>query len=283
MRSLLSFFVLACYWACIGCSGPSLQKIKKEFENGNLEETIELSNQALKHTENSQILFYRANSYLQLEQYEKAYEDYFSLINQNQQNFSTYYGAAYSAKQLKKEVVSISFYQKSLAFPECVDLKKIILLNIADSYLHLVQFDSAENFYQRIIQEDSAFCKAYGGMGVCKQLQGQWQNSIDYFVKGAQLCPDDDRLYYNIASSFHQMGKDQEALLYMDQGIALSIEDNARYLYGKGAILINLGKTCEACEYIYQALKLGYTDVDANIDSICAACKERKVIGGVIM
>ncbi|KAJ6238835.1 cellulose synthase operon protein c [Anaeramoeba flamelloides] len=160
--------------------------------------------------------------------------------------------------------------------------EKAIKLNKGSSVLHnkkgdclllLSRDEEAEKCYQQSIKIDPKNAQGYTNLGYAYDKKGKHLNALEQYQKALSLEKNYDSLF-NVASMLKTLGRDHQALKYLDQAIEKD-KTRAEAITSRGEILRGLGKLKQAincfetaidlnpnyCEAYYH---LGLTEIEIN-------------------
>lgn len=156
----------------------------------------------------------------------EAFEKYSRLINRDTVDFMT------------KMDVAIAFMQASSEDKEAMNVSKSILQTLQSTYpgewmpeYYITYIDSRENpeaaesKFNDLLSRVDTSAELYVQVGFYYYEQRKFQKAADIFSKGAQKFPDEFRLYYLTGNSYYSLGRNREALPYLEKALELSPSD----------------------------------------------------------
>lgn len=211
-----------------GCRGSKEKYIFREtgiqqLAAGSYKEAIQSFDQALKHSDGLvgvfelDVLKYRAEAEYKVEDYEAAAHTYEVLIQADKPlpEYRDMQNMVYiKAGELDK---ALAAYQESLKKSGSDKTKsntdgtenavrKAILMELGRALTNVGRFDEAKTLYLQAITDGMMDGELYNRMGLCELEEGNLDQAMDYFVKGAQL-PDTgarSKLLYNQAAVYEK-------------------------------------------------------------------------------
>jgi len=84
--------------------------------------------------------------------------------------------------------------------------------NLADAYYTAKNNDKAEVYYQKVIQLDPKFIKAYESMSRIAEQKGAWNQLIDFSKKIIDLNPQLPEAYLDLGEAFRALGDSAQAV-----------------------------------------------------------------------
>lgn len=169
------------------------------------------------------------------------------------------------------------------------EVDPLLILKRAEYYREAGRYDEAIADYTAVIEADPTMSYSYFGSGWCYELKGDDKSAMsDYdlgifyddfpyirFMRGEQylkqgkkdLAQEDFEMVLEMDAevslsscrhyALHYLGKDREALEWMDQVIALDPEDGGIY-YEQSCLLAMMGRKSQAIAALRKAFEKGY-------------------------
>jgi tetratricopeptide (TPR) repeat protein len=189
------------------------------------------------------------------------------------------------SKKEGKEIQEIKAGDLQISTKELL-LKEIMLKG--DEHWYKKEYYDAISWYDKAIEIDPNYAKAWINKGMSLSKLGKYQEAIEYLDKAIELDPNRYLAWINKGYALYSLGKYEEAIEHFDKAIELdpkyanawngkawllantnrnnealpiaqrSLEidpKNAAALDTKGFILYNLGKYEEAMKYLDQAIE----------------------------
>ena len=185
----------------------------------------------------------------------EAFEKYSSLIKDTL-DFNTKIG------------IAIAFLDASANDPEALGSSKSILQTLQSSYpsewmpeFYLGVIDAKENNtslaeekFKDVLHRADTSAEAHVQVGFFYYEQNAFKEALDVFERGVNKFPDDFRLNYLSGNTLYRMGKEQEALPYLEKAQGITPND-INVLSTLGIIYDNL-QMDDKCDLLYtQAFK----------------------------
>jgi tetratricopeptide (TPR) repeat protein len=163
-------------------------------------------------------------------------------------------------------------YKKVLSF-DSTDIAA--LNNISLSLLELNRATEGLTYLERILRIDSVNIAAICNFGYIYQRQGNYEKSITYYKKALKLDPLSFIAWNNMGYSKFLNGNVEEGLLDVNKSILLNAK-NSYAFRNRALIYLKKENTDKACEDLYMAKYLGFTDEYGNevINLIDEHCKK---------
>ena len=217
----------------------NIYRIKKDYQSA-----INYYSKSFEISPNLNVLFSRANTYLDSEQIEKSIIDYTYIIKKDKNFNSIYFDRAYAYIRIKN-------YEKAK-----IDLEKQLVLKPND-------FKSLANLIN------------------VKKLLGQTDSLSNDYAQILKKFPNNENkyiLYNNWANLYVELNQLDKAL----EKINLALKENKKYDLGylnKGEIYLKLGNIKKACKNYEKALKLNvlqnkHFEADQDYIDLKNACEK---------
>ncbi len=192
--------------------------------------------------ENAQLYIQRGDLYFEKREFFDAVEDYTSAIELDPEADQAYFGRGMAlARQ--------GFIDEGIA-----DVTEFIKRNPESSlaytkrgvrYIWKKEYDKAEKDLTKAIELDPNNSEAHDDLGVIYARKKDYQNAIHHFSTTIRLDPSYQKGYHNLAMTLFLVGEDDEALMRIDQALALNSNHRDALLL-KSHILEELGRHEEA-------------------------------------
>ena len=107
---------------------------------------------------------------------------------------------------------------------------------------------------------------------------GNYQQAVELYQQAIDEDPENAKLYFNLASALHKVGKTEEAIQVYDrfEDLSESAEEQSYASYNQGTMLTEQNKYDEAVEYFREALKKNPNDPDARHNYELALQKQQQ-------
>ncbi len=291
------------FWALLilmlsSCADKSLELAEKQYDSGEYDKAVDTIKNG-KTTENMDEKYsLEAMSYLQMEDYEKAFETFTKAIDINSDVPEYYLNRAIAANKLGKNEEAEADFEEALERIEKLNnkdskfllvenyatflfinekydkalevLKKGDSLSLEDASFYDIRYNSLillERYDEAVSNLDEGIKKYPDDanlnfmMAVNKLDSGDYQKSIEYLDK-AKLAGKDDINYYK-SIVYRLMGDYEKSLKSISEHLENKEEDAEAYLQ-KGIILNELGKYKRAIKSLEKALSIDLNFVEAN-------------------
>ncbi len=103
-----------------------------------------------------------------------------------------------------KDSLAIKEYRSALSINSKM---RGVNLHIGAYFFKKAQFDSAEYYFQKEIDNEGEMCRALSNLGVVKRLIGEMDSAIFYGKKGFKKCSEDQGVTYNYLISLYSDNK----------------------------------------------------------------------------
>ena len=233
---------------------------RNEFDfNNELNDSIyyceeEKNNENIEINDNIQdIYLLRANSFFNINEIDKALNDYnefFKIINLSEIDLENY-------KNIKD--LTSAFFKRGY----CYFVKKEYLLSLKD--------------YENTLKLDSSYTTAYFNMAICLSNLNRKKESIYYYEKILNECPNDIEAYLGICKSYREIGNYKKASEYVEKAFSIFKDGSpkiANLYYEKGMCLYNIKQYLEAMNFFEKAIEFN----NANNNLFISDCYYHKGI-----
>ena len=239
--------------------------IEKLFNNKDYKRVIEYCDEILLKIKSTEVLHYRAKSYLLLKKYDKSLEDYITIANMGDTSIRTLEGLAYSSGFSNE-------YQYS-----CTAFKKLILKDSSNSenffYLAIVcaqleKFDEALNYIDMALQISPYNSKYLNNKGLLLSNRSKNNEAILCYSKIIKQGINNDTFYYNRGISYGHIQEYDSALLDLDKAISIN-QTRGLYYYNRAFIYMYMTNKEKSCADLKKAKSLELIEIDKVIESYC--------------
>lgn len=186
-----------------------------------------------------------------------AFEKFGKLIEKDTVDFSTKMG------------IALAFFDVASTDSSAFQVAVSILETIKNSYprewmpgyyLAVIEqrtsgFEAVEKKYRDILSQADTSVEAHVLIGFSFYEQRKYTDALNIFKQGAEKFPDEFRLSYLAGDCLYRMGKQKDALAYLEKAKQINPKDIST-LSTLGIIYDNLGMN-DACEQLYKEA-LGY-------------------------
>ena len=155
----------------------------------------------------SQTVQYLSQTYLKLEDTDKAIEVYENAIAKDPTNaeYRTALGQLlYSEDRFEEAAVQ---YRKAVELDNTAEHR----YSYGEALLKIEDYEEAENQFNKVILDEPDSTAGYYGMGKTKALEGDYEEAIENFEKTLELNPEFYDAYLDIAYAYADMGDMESA------------------------------------------------------------------------
>ena len=93
-------------------------------------------------------------------------------------------------------------------------------------YIGRGETEKAREVFERVVKIDAVFedehKHLFNEFGISLRKSGMDAEALTYYARALELCPSDENLHYNMARASFNLGEIQEAMLHLDQCLALN-------------------------------------------------------------
>ena len=177
-------------------------------KKGKIEEALSLYLKLhIDQNENTKLLFYIGNAYLQTKKFDLAIDFYKKTISLDQNHFNAYNNLGGTLLTLGRYKEAIEIFKKTIKIkPDFSDAYS----NLASCYHNLKQYDDSILNYNKAIKLNPKNFAAYNNLGSTYKEINQNENAINNFNIAKKINPDYYIAYNNLGNHF------QEIKLYED-------------------------------------------------------------------
>lgn len=177
-------------------------------KKGNIEEALSLYLKLyLDENENTKLLFYIGNAYLQTKKFDLAIDYYKKTISSDRNHFNAYNNLGGTLLTLGRYKEAIEIFKKTIKIkPDFSDAYS----NLASCYHNLKQYEDSILNYNKAIKLNPKNFAAYNNLGSTYKEINQNENAINNFNIAKKINPDYYIAYNNLGNHF------QEIKLYED-------------------------------------------------------------------
>jgi tetratricopeptide (TPR) repeat protein len=189
----------------------------------------------------------------------EAFEKYSRLIEKDSLDF------------ISKISIAVAFFQASAEDREAFDVAKSILNTLKESYpnewmpvFYLTYIDAgrepeqSEKIFQDLLSSNDTSAELHKQVGFYYYEKNELLKALDVFRKGADKFSGDFTLNYLTGNTFYRLGKNNEALPYLEKALEISPKD-INVLSNLGLVYDDLKMNYE-CDMLYEKALSYYPD-----------------------
>ncbi len=216
------FSILAIIVAIVGVTGGkelfnirrAERKMKEAFS------VLEEEHKNFKKMRETEFDFTRARILYTQEHYDDAWGILACLPDSHSFEVSMYRGMT----QLKRGDISdaISAFESALNFSDAE--RHRVYFNLGQCWFEIKEYETAIEYYDKAIEEKSAFSDAYISKARAFRMLGQLDKAIDILKMILSLDKENTKAYYNLACYYALVGKPKESEHNLDKAIKLNPE-----------------------------------------------------------
>ncbi|MAX81496.1 MAG: hypothetical protein CL843_15150 [Crocinitomicaceae bacterium] len=194
----------------------------KEFEKA----ILDLS-KAIEIDPNNALAYHnRGNVYYHLKEFEKAIQDYNKAIEIDPNDASAYYNRGVSYSDLKEFEKAIQDYSKAM---EINPNDASVYYNRGNAYYHLNEFEKAIQDYSKAMEIDPNDVRAYHNRGNVYSLLKEFEKAIQDLNKAMEIDPNDARAYNNRGVVHSDLKEFEKAIQDYNKAIEINPNDAPAY------------------------------------------------------
>jgi tetratricopeptide (TPR) repeat protein len=164
---------------------------------------------------------------------------------------SSFFAAYTSAK---KELENYLSYQTDFAVGNVM---------LGDYFLKTKNYTGAEKFYKKALQKDSNMNYVRLNLSSVYNINSKNKDALNILLEAQKIDPKNDRIYYNLALLYVEMGNKQEAAVAFEKAITLHTV-NPRLFYNYGLLLDGMGNIKKSIAVFRQGLIIEPQNPDLN-------------------
>jgi tetratricopeptide (TPR) repeat protein len=210
------------------------------------------------------VYYKRAYAYFNLEKYDNALQDINSYLKKNQTDLQAVLLRAnvyVQRSQWANAIGDINTLMAANPNPELLRWRASVALQGGE--YHRAQRDIEE----LLLHEEDAELQSY--LGLCYYYQNKQDSALQVFNTVIQKHPQLIETYIYAGSLCLEAGEYEQALFYINKGLAVS-PTNETLLYYKGAALVENPKTVdEGCRCLMKAFTSGMDDAAEYLKEYC--------------
>lgn len=180
----------------------------------------------------------RGKAYKKLNDYSRAIKDFEIVIKNDPKNLEAYDNLAYSYEQQGDNKRALDLYTEAInRNPDNPDA----YIYRGDYYCQRrFGFDKAIVDYDKAVQINPNYYKAYERRGYAKEMTRDFEGAIEDYTEMIRLRPDDADAYYNRGAVYVKMGENEKAIEDYTETIRLR-PDDAKAYYNRGLTFYKMG------------------------------------------
>lgn len=194
------------------------------------------------------------NNAYKLGQYQEAIGHYDKALTQDSTFFKAYYGKGLTLKKLRKYADAIKAYKGAIRHNPSYTEAYVALGKI---YSQTNQPDNAIKTYNAAVEYDPQSYKAYYELGaIYLDKKKDYNKAAQNFTKATQINPNYDLAFYSLGVSLTELRRYDEALLALDNALAVTARKKWHTPYYRMAVIYNKqGNSSKAKQAADEALK----------------------------
>jgi tetratricopeptide (TPR) repeat protein len=233
-------------------------------------EAIEIYDRAVEvQPNNDKNWFNRGNAFLAIGKYQDAIQSYNLSIDCRPDKYVAWINKSIAFNGLKDYGSALNSLEKALELNPDEKSKSILLINKASVLRRLDKFQESIRDYKIALSINPNSCEALNGLGNSLQEVGEYNESIDYYIKALELCSEKEEqtrisILYNLGRTHVKSGNYVEAIKYFDVVLESQNQShNHNALHNKGWAMYKCNNYCESIKYYDLAIDVqsdNYTD-----------------------
>ncbi len=193
---------------------------------------------------NYKIMSLLADLYSDIKMYDKANFYYNRSMKQQQKFPNSYIGLGNNYLSQRNFEQSIFYFNKALEFDKT---QKIAYNNRGLAYYNLKKYDKALTDYNEAIKLDKLYYEAYSNRGIIELETGNYVKAVSDFDKSIKLNPDFYEAYFNRGNAYLNLGDPDKAIA--DYNIAVKNKPDILGAYvNRGDIYLDKNELDKAIE-----------------------------------
>lgn len=206
-------------------------------------EMLEVCNLKLQEDSNDiEWRLYRATTYINLQYYKKAEDDFLKVVKIENNNSKAYYGLGLCYYYMKEYEKSLENYSKSLEIKQSADTK----FAISNVYIKMKKYRQAITNLNELIIKEPNYVDAYNNRGVCYLELKEFKLSIKDFSSALKINPNQQNSLYNRGYAYFLNGELDKAINDLKNSINKN-DDNSYPYYYLGIVYFSQGLHENGC------------------------------------
>lgn len=199
----------------------AFRNMKEKFNLNDFKATIKLSEKVNERERDENYFYYLGNSYLGLQQYEKAIENYqLSLYLKNQSSVCNNLALTFSL--LNQYENAVKTYIKAI---EIDPLQVAAHYNLGNDYVELGQFENAINSYNEALKINPELNEAWFKLGNIFFDSNNFIKAKDAYLKALEINSEDWASLSNLALVYRISNDIENALKISDKVLLVGVND----------------------------------------------------------
>jgi tetratricopeptide (TPR) repeat protein len=255
-------YILSCAALFVGFVGFAQNseefaaKAKIEFENDNLKESLKLYGKAISiDTSKSDYYCERGQVYVQLNKFQEALLDFNKSIVLDNKNVDAFHNRAILYYSSQYPDYAILDNNEALKYVKNDTLKYILFNNRGNAKAMKRDFQGAYEDYLKVLDFDSTDIDALTNMGAILDDLGKDQEAIMYLERAIRVQPDFIGGYGNLAFRYIKLGDFEKALSLNNKVISMDPE-SALAFNNRGFVYYKMGDYKNALIDVNKSLKM---------------------------
>ncbi len=233
---------------------------------GEYHQAVSLFSEMIHNNPSVEAYFNRANSYLFLQEYDKAIDDLNQAIRMKPDYSEAYNdrGVAHEKKGLMDN--ALEDYLKAFA----IDNKNYLAcFNCAKLYGNTGEYATSLDYINKTIKLNDKYAPAYNVRGILLAHLEKTDEAFEDFSKAIEIDSNFAEAYNNRGSVYYNKGQMDKAIA--DYTKAAEIAPGfAEAFNNRGAAYIAVGETEKACSDFTIAAQIGHYDAKENLTKFCS-------------
>ncbi len=172
----------------------------------------------LEHPRRASYLYERAETWFQMQDYDKCIEDCYKANLRDADNALVYNLVAKAHMEMGEFDKAVDYFTRALNLDPRLFRA---YLSRANALLEIGNFEQAVADYTRMIELQPHRHSTYGNRGIAYKQMGELQKAIQDFSHLINYYPDDPKAYYNRGNTYYDLGDFTNAILDFNQAISL--------------------------------------------------------------
>jgi len=251
---LILIFLLISFASFSQTASDFISEANAKFDEQDYKSSIKILSKAIRiFPDNEKLYIKRGDTFYEMDDLETAFYDYSKAIDLNPKRTNTYNKRAIILYQFQMPDEAILDYNKALEYVENDTLKYVIINNRGNSFVMKRDFQAAYDNYIQVLNFNPNDIGALINIGAVLDDLGRNKEAIKYLEKVIDLEPDDIGGYLNLGYKYMMLEEYEDALDYYNKALEID-EHNPLVFSNKAYTYYKLGKIDEALIYINKSL-----------------------------